>query len=164
MSAHRRGLTNWFISGLLLGMLGLSLFFHVVLNERLLVPAVPEPYDHVVLKSVEWVDDDILVVANFNKNDECVFDALRIFVLTDDGIWQDLRWEDRRPETDIQGEGNEDRLGGEQTIYLAMLEAGVHRDNLERIEMRTRHLCYHINDFVKNDKVFAVILPDQVKG
>lgn len=139
---------SWFTIGVVAGA---ALFnTYAALNE------VPEPYTDVELVQVAWMGDDVHLSANFIKNDECVFEELKIFVQTKDGTWRTL------PYFDIDGQPDGDRLEGQQTLDLGIANVGHLRENVAVLEMRTRHNCRVGDSFVKNDKVFVHVEVDEI--
>lgn len=104
----------------------------------------PQPYDNVVVESVEKTDSGYIVTANFTKAG-CSFRRLEVFGVNT-GVPIYLEWGplDGSPSTDY------DRSIGRQHLKIQISSADW---NFDTIEIRTRHDC----DGVAVDKVFATI-------
>lgn len=142
---------SWFFIGILVWSMmfaGLSWYF-----------SVPDPYYNVELVEVYWQKNDLLLVANFMKDDACVFEKLEIYAKTSDGLWRTFDYYDSNAE---DGQGESDRLHGAQTVYIGVKDIGNIRDNITAFEMRTRHNCRVHGDFVKNDKIFVSVDEDLI--
>lgn len=92
----------------------------------------PQPYHSVEIVTEGFIEDGLkyLVVANFVKNDDCVFKSLVAYG-SSIGRYEVLEWED--PGVD-QG----DRIAGAQTLTVLIDTQG---NTYDYLELRTRHTC-----------------------
>jgi hypothetical protein len=140
MSQKRREyMALWFALAALLGAAAQFLLSDWIEN--------PVPYRNVQVQSLTHADDQVFLVANFEKT-HGVFERL-VAIAGVAGETEFLYWYNLDPEVG-------DRTLGDQTLRIAISVLGIDYD---WIEVRTRH--DHNGD--KIDKVFARFTPDDVK-
>lgn len=116
----------------LIGILPVAAWFYVKPEE---------PYSNVVLRHLETSNENVRIIASFQKNDVCTFQDLGVFG-GNFGEWDRLTWRD----LDVsQG----DRLAGGQTLRI---EIDISKP-YQQIEVRLRHDC----DGEKVDTIFITI-------
>lgn len=98
----------------------------------------PDPYHSVQDIKIEHTETGISIVANFIKNDGCIYETAEVF-RERLGFWEQMHWSDV--------DRAKDRLAGNQTVIFEIEGEFLTGD---RVEVRTRHIC----GGVKVDKTF----------